>query len=175
MREKSHRPSGGPYVPTGSKKRTGSSCCLHYGSEVAGVEAGAADQRAVDVGLGHQLRRVVGLDRAAVEDADRVSRAPAYAKGVADEGAGLLRLLGRRGAAGADRPDRLVGDHGARDRAAIDAGQVRLKLLLEHCIGLPGIACILALADAEDWLQAGGQRRRNLARQRLVGLAEELA
>ena len=35
----------------------------------AGVERGPADQRAVDVGLGQQRARVVGLDAAAVQDA----------------------------------------------------------------------------------------------------------
>ena len=43
--------------------------------EVVGVEAGAADQGAVDVRLGHQLGRVAGLDRAAVEDARPASAA----------------------------------------------------------------------------------------------------
>src|SRR3546814_16838257 len=34
-----------------------------------GIQAGAADQGAVDIGLGQQLAGVVGLHRAAVEDA----------------------------------------------------------------------------------------------------------
>ena len=38
-----------------------------------------------------------------------------------------------------------------------------------------GVALLLDLADAENRLQAGGQRRRNLARQGLVGLAEVAA
>ena len=37
------------------------------------LERGAADERAVDVGLGEELGRVVGLDRAAVEDRARRS------------------------------------------------------------------------------------------------------
>ena len=39
--------------------------------EGVGVEGGAADERAVDVGLGEQLGGVLRLDRAAVEDARR--------------------------------------------------------------------------------------------------------
>src|SRR5213083_2437103 len=38
-------------------------------SELVGVEAGAADERPVDVGLGHELGDVGGLHRTAVLDA----------------------------------------------------------------------------------------------------------
>ena len=48
--------------------------------EVGRVEAGAADQRAVDVGLSQQLGGVAGLDRAAVEDAHRIGVAAALAQ-----------------------------------------------------------------------------------------------
>src|SRR5689334_20875130 len=41
------------------------------GDEVRGLERCAADQAAVEVGLGEELRCVVGLDAAAVEDAHR--------------------------------------------------------------------------------------------------------
>ena len=41
--------------------------------EIVGLQAGAADQRAIDVGDRENLRRVRGLDRAAVEDADLVA------------------------------------------------------------------------------------------------------
>src|SRR5690349_14872530 len=42
--------------------------CPADGSEVAGLQGGAADQPAVDVGLREQRAGVVGLDAAAVED-----------------------------------------------------------------------------------------------------------
>ena len=65
--------------------------------ERVGIEAGAADERAVDVGKGEQLLGVLGLQRAAVEDPDRLAR------GLVDllhqrahERHRLLRLLGRR-------------------------------------------------------------------------------
>src|SRR5689334_10027489 len=47
-------------------------CRVDYCGEVLGVEAGAADQGAVDVGQREQLGGIGGLDRAAVEDADLV-------------------------------------------------------------------------------------------------------
>src|SRR5690242_14317634 len=42
--------------------------------ELVGVQRGAADQGAVDVGLRHDLGDVAGLDRAAVLDADLVGQ-----------------------------------------------------------------------------------------------------
>ena len=42
--------------------------------ERVGVQRRAADERAVDVGLGHEQRDVLGLGRAAVEDAQSESR-----------------------------------------------------------------------------------------------------
>ncbi len=63
-------------------------------------------------GLGKEFGGVAGLDAAAVLDAD------AFGGGMAEPGAqdfadplvGLLGLCGRRGLAGADGPDRFVGD-----------------------------------------------------------------
>ena len=48
-------------------------------------------------------------------------------------------------------------------------------LAAEDAVGLVPLALVLALADAEDRQQSGGERHRHLPRQRLVGLAEELA
>src|SRR4029077_2988648 len=53
-------------------RRLEPSCRLADRGEVLRVEAGAADQRPVDVRLRQQLGRVGGLDRAAVEDPHRV-------------------------------------------------------------------------------------------------------
>ena len=44
------------------------------GGEAPRIEAGAADQRAVDVGLGEEFLRVLGFDAAAVLDADAFGR-----------------------------------------------------------------------------------------------------
>ena len=44
-------------------------CRAADGDEVGGLQGGTADQAAVDVGLGKELGRVVGLDAAAVDDA----------------------------------------------------------------------------------------------------------
>ena len=68
----------------GDRQRVGQAGGLDDRGEFARVEAGPADQRPVDVGLGHQLGGVVGLDRAAVEDADPLGRGaerPAASRG----------------------------------------------------------------------------------------------
>src|SRR6059058_4510720 len=90
----------------------------------------ATDQTAVDVRHGEELRRVTGLDAASVEDAGggRNSSIPGADAG-ADEGVHFLRLVGRRVAAGADRPHRLVGDHALLEPAR--------PAKLEHHIELP--------------------------------------
>ena len=71
-----------------------------------------ADQPAVDVGLGHQLRHVVGLDRTAVEDADFGSFILKPGReGIPYKLMNLLDISSRWGEARADRPDRLIGHH----------------------------------------------------------------
>ena len=86
--------------------------------ELVDVEARAADEGAVDVRLAHERRDVRRLHRAAVEDARR--RRPHPPEQLGDERAkrraDLLGLLGRRRLAGADRPDRLVGDDDVASR-----------------------------------------------------------
>lgn len=44
---------------------------LHNTGEVISIERGSADERAIDVGLRHQFRRVPGFDRTAVLDPNR--------------------------------------------------------------------------------------------------------
>ena len=81
-------------------------------AEFVGLQAGAADERAVDVALGHDPGDVGGLDGAAVQDPDGVASLLAVHLGDAgtDRGAHLLRVVRGSHLAGADRPDGLVGD-----------------------------------------------------------------
>src|SRR4051794_19521055 len=78
--------------------------------KLCGVEASAADEGPVDVGLGHDPDDVARLDRSAVQDAGLVGEVTAVQLGQPrpDGGTDLLRVLGRRDLAGADRPHRLV-------------------------------------------------------------------
>src|SRR4051812_32270208 len=75
-------------------------CRVDDRREIVRVEAGAADGGAVDVGQREQLGCVGGLDRTAVEDPDLIGGGASHPHDVTDEGARLLRLVGRGGAAG---------------------------------------------------------------------------
>src|SRR3954449_141582 len=85
---------------------------VHNGQKAVGLQRGAADQAAVDVGLGEEALGVLGLHAAAVLDSDAVGEVlvPHFGKGLADEGVDFLGLGVGGGAAGADGPDGLVGD-----------------------------------------------------------------
>src|SRR5215218_8911238 len=92
----------------------------HDLAEAADVEAGAADQGAVDVGFRDQFADVVGFDAAAVNHVAAIGRvAPEpLPQPLADV---RMRLTGlRRGcvAAGPNRPDRFVRDDEIRDLLA---------------------------------------------------------
>ena len=93
----------------------------------------------------------------------------------ADEGRRLLCLLGLGDLAGADRPDRLVGDRDLAEPLGRHLGEALLDLVAQLALGVALLALGLGLADAEDRREAGGERRRDLERQRLVGLGEQLA
>src|SRR4051794_9974732 len=83
---------------------------LHDPGELVRVQTGTTDEGTVDVGLGHQLGDVGGLDRSAVLNPNR-GRGRSVVQvldAAADRRADRLRVVGGRGAAGADRPDRLV-------------------------------------------------------------------
>ena len=77
-----------------------------------GLERRAADQTAVDIRHREQRRRVVRLDAAAVQQ--RHVRRARLRQPRAQHRVHRLRLLRRRRPPGADRPDRLVGDHELR-------------------------------------------------------------
>src|SRR5690606_8727798 len=120
--------------------------------ELLRVEARAADERAVDVGLRHDRGDVRGLHRAAVEDAGRVRevRVVEVAQGAADRAADLLRVLGRRDLARADGPHGLVGDD---ERRELRGGETRERALdLRERVGdlLARLADVQTLAHADD-------------------------
>src|SRR3546814_14192414 len=84
----------------------------------------------------------------------------------------LLHFADRRGSAGADRPDRFVGDHRVlAGRAPRDA---RCELRADDGKRLPVVPLLRSLADADDRSEAGpsrgfGLRPHRLARFAVVG------
>src|SRR5207302_1192313 len=91
--------------------------------EAPGLERAGADEGSVDLLFREELRRVLRRDRAAIEDArrGRGGLPEAVPEEAAQDAVGFGRLRRGRGAARADRPDRLV-----RER---EAGRRRAELL----------------------------------------------
>ena len=99
--------------------------------------------------------------------------APAARAARAGQRVHLLRLVRRRGLAGADRPDRLVGDDDAVD-ARRRALEHRAELALDDRLGLPRLALGQRLADADDRRQAGASAAAAFSRDERVALAVQL-
>ncbi len=82
----------------------------------------------------------------------------------ADEADRLLGLLGRGDLAGADRPDRLVGDDHVGRALVGHPLEALLDLVAQLALGVAALALLLGLADAEDRHEAGVERGRDLLR-----------
>ncbi len=84
-------------------------------------------------------------------------------------------VLGGRVAASADRPDRLVGDHDARQRSGVEATERGGELAHDHRQRVSRVALGERFADAQDGHQARRQCRSHFAAGIVVGLAEHVA
>src|SRR2546425_9354037 len=145
--------------------------------ELGRVETRAPDECAVDVGLGHEGVDISGFHAAAIEDADAPGRRVGREADelAADGVVHFLRLPRGRGAARADRPDRLVGDHAPGDLGGRGAGEGARHLPLDDRGGRVGVPLGERLADADGRRELGGEDGVQAAVHRLVGLAEVLA
>ena len=173
-------PSGARPQPSRITRATAGTIIRARPRSILANEAGSrlrtADERAVDVRQRQQLGRVVGLQRAAVEDPHGLA---GLLVAVLDERAHerdrVLRLLGRGDEPGADRPDRLVGDDDLGEPLDGDLLEPLLHLVAELALGVPALALLLGLAHAEDRREIGFERAHDLLLQRLVGLGVQLA
>ena len=86
----------------------------------------------------------------------------------------VLCLFRRRVDAGADRPDRLVSDCQPLRLPAIQALQAPDKLTVENRFRSPGLPLIRRFTDAQNWVEAGIQRRVHLAIDERVGFAKPM-
>ena len=122
---------------------------------------------------------VFGGDTAPVQDEQAVRRLRGdQPAGVGtDLGAHLLGLLGGGGAAGPDRPDRLVGDHHPGPSAAASSPpSAASSWRPQTCVGGPGIALLEELADGEDDPQRRVREHvAQLATRLFIGLPEDVA
>src|SRR5215212_8204285 len=132
--------------------------------ERPGLQARAADERAVHVRLFHQPRDVVGFDRAAVEDAERGGRflREPTRENAPDKRVHLLRLLRRRCTSRPDGPDRFVGDNDTFEVGGCQITQAALDLSLHYSFGHAAVALLKRLADADDDGQPGLQSGESL-------------
>ena len=131
-------------------------------SEVIGLQACAADQAAVDVGLCQQLSRVLRLHRATVKNADTVSAAPASSSDTrmnaqASCAISLVATL--------PVPIAQTGSYAMTTSLSFSAGtsaSAGLDLRLQNCFSLVGLALGVGLTDAEDRLKVVLERDDDL-------------
>ena len=142
--------------------------------EVGSLQGCAADEAAVHILLAQQLLAVLGVHAAAVLDRGSLGHSLAVdlADDLADLSADLLGLLGGGGLAGADGPDRLIGDDDICHLLGGDITQGDLGLHPDQLFGDALLTLLQALAHADDDLQAGVQSGQSALVDGLVGLLE---
>lgn len=153
------------------------SCLLEAVDDIheSGLQAGATNQEAVNVGLLAQLLAVLLTDTTTVQDA-RLIRGlvvDALLEPLADGSVHLLRLLGRGDLAGTDGPDRLVGNDDFGPVAGADLGLEGIQLLGDNRNSRAGLALLERLTAAPDDADAVVDRELGLGGDGLVRLAQD--
>ena len=125
--------------------------------------------------MGHELGDIARIDAAAILDPDGlgcglvVEGSDGAANGQADNRA----RSGRRGRlAGADSPDRLVGDDHLAHLPGLEPGQTAPHLAADHLLGPSSVVLGLRLADTNNAPQPVIQCGPYLAVDALIGLAK---
>ena len=114
---------------------------VRHGGEGVRLERGASHESAVNIRLSHELLDVAGLGASAVKDARGVGGRIAVvgAQGLANGVADLLRVICGGGLAGADGPDRLVGDDDLGDVFRAPALQSGADLVETNVTWVPAL------------------------------------
>jgi len=138
-----------------------------------GLERGAADEEAVDVGALGQLAAVLGVDGAAVLDAGLVGDLLAHAllEPLSQLGVDLLGLGRGSDDARADGPNGLVGDDDVGPLLFSEDGLEGAELSAGDVLDLAGVALFERLADAEDHAEPVFDSALRLLSADLVSLA----
>ena len=139
-----------------------------------GLQGGAADEEAVDVGLVSEVGGVLAVGAAAVQDPDGVGElAELGLEVVSDLAVDVLRVGGCGRQAGADCPDRLVRNDNVLPVVLLHRLDHCGKLSLAHVEGAAGLLLVDGLADAENHLEALLDGKRHLVGDKLVRLVED--
>ena len=94
---------------------------------------------------------------------------------ITNEGMRLFGLFGRRGDTGADRPNRLIGNHDTVRGVGINPVQASGELPLEYGLHLSAFAFGQQLTDAQDDLQPRGAGCGQFAPDVFIGFAQNMA
>ena len=143
--------------------------------KVAGDEAGATDESAIDVGLGHEFGGVGGFDATTVLDADFLGGwgVGDFGEDFADEGVGALGLFRGSGATGADGPNGFVGEDRLGEGLGIEIGETSAELFFEDFLDETGVAFREGFADTDDGLEGGFVGGLGFEIDHGIGLTEE--
>src|SRR5215813_3133212 len=146
------------------------------GDEARGLQAGPAQEHAVDIRLLGERGRVVRLDAAAIEDADGLSQVLRAKVGEDPPQISVnLGSLARRGVvASSDRPHRLVGQTAPAGLLGRQARQPRPELTLDDRERESLAALLRRLADAQHRRESVAQRRAEPLVDLVVGLVEDV-
>src|SRR5258706_440181 len=139
----------------------------------SGVERRAAYQHAIQLVLRQELGGVLQVHAPTIENHERRGGDRAGLEPLPDGPVNFGGILGRRVAAGADRPDRFVGDRHACLAVARTEGGLELARDDRHRVA--GLALLQRFTNAQDRLEIGGEGRGHLLARLLVRLAKNMA
>jgi len=124
-----------------------------------GFQTGPAYQGAVDVRLAEQVSGVLGFHAATILDPYLGGNAGLELPGQQrpDQGVNLLGLSGGGIAAGPDRPNGFVGNHGLQDIITAESCKAGRNLLAHNRFGLVVLPLLEGFPDAEDGPKLVGQ------------------
>src|SRR5882672_3416116 len=138
----------------------------------AGIERRPADQYAIQFGLGQQLGGVFQIDAAAIKNHERDDRRRIAFQPAADCAVDFGGVLWGRVASGADRPHGLVRD--VHVTLAGVSGECGHELPCDDRHRVTRLALRQGLADAQDRLQVGRERRGEFFPRLLIGFAKHV-
>src|SRR5215475_3560721 len=142
----------------------------------SGIQTGAANEGAVNIGLGHQRSNVLRSHTATVLDTHRVrdGLTPYLREQRAQETMHLLSLARRRSHASTNRPQGLIGQHDLRHSGTLTGCQTMPHLPLQHGKRFPGLPLCQGFANTDYGTQTSLECGGGLFCHRYICLPEIL-